>query len=555
MAALEPSDRDHDLLPLEVLLDLARSASEDPLEGVLQTVAETILKTAGYTTVVLNLYRPEWDDYEVVIVIGDDESRELLEGTCTTREVILRLLEDADHRSPSAYFFAGDRSPVWEELGAVYTPKLEPADHSDAWRADDALLVMLSDAVGEPLGFVSIDEPASGRRPTDAELNLVTVICSFAEQALRMARRVAGAERDNQLLAELSEISPALSACTTIEQLQELVLNTLTGQFGFQRAAIYRRGEQGIPVQVAARGWDSGAPALKPRWSSILDRFGGTDTTGVKSLLLDAVELYGEDAGLGDRGSDSGRGPRSWRNHCLVIPWKVDEDDFAGVVVLQDPVSLLLPTEEHRRAICLLVDLAASVATGIEQRLALDRLASHDSLTGVRNRRGLDTLSADRGPAAVLLCDLDHFKQINDRFGHHAGDRVLSSFGALLRRQARFDDVPIRLGGEEFCMVLPRTDLEGAKMVADRLRDDTESLLADVVPGGATVSIGVAVSDADPIDVPALLKRADQALYSAKQAGRNRVVIAADVAVESEAEHDLRARHPQTVRRVEHSSI
>jgi diguanylate cyclase (GGDEF)-like protein len=173
----------------------------------------------------------------------------------------------------------------------------------------------------------------------------------------------------------------------------------------------------------------------------------------------------------------------------------------------------------------------------------------------VRNRRGLDTLAANRGPAAVLLCDLDNFKQINDRFGHHAGDRVLSRFGALLRRHARFDDVPIRLGGEEFCVVLPRTDLSGAQILAERLRHDTECQLADVVPGGATVSIGVAVSDDDPIEVPALLKRADQALYSAKQGGRNRVVIAADLAGESEAEGDLRARHPQTVRRAEHSSI
>jgi diguanylate cyclase (GGDEF)-like protein len=104
-------------------------------------------------------------------------------------------------------------------------------------------------------------------------------------------------------------------------------------------------------------------------------------------------------------------------------------------------------------------------------------------------------------------------------------------------------------------VVLPRTDLSGAQILAERLRHDTECQLADVVPGGATVSIGVAVSDDGPIEVPALLKRADQALYSAKQGGRNRVVIAADLAGESQAEGDLRARHPQTVRRAEHSSI
>jgi diguanylate cyclase (GGDEF)-like protein len=553
MSTLEPPGRDHDLLPLEVLLNLARSASEDPLQDVLKTVAETILKTAGYTTVVLNLYRPEWDDYEVVIVIGDDESRELLEGTCTAREVILRLLADADQRSPSAFFFAGERSPVWDELGAVYTPKLQPIEHSDAWRADDALLVMLSDAAGEPLGFVSIDEPASGRRPSSAELDLITVICSFAEQALRMARRVASAEQDNRLLAGLSEISPELSACKTLDQLQELVMNTLTGQFDFQRAASYRRGEENALNPINTRGWRAAAPEIKLGWSSILDLLRATEASGVKSLLLDASELYGETPDLSDGGSDNGRGPRSWRNHCLVIPWKVDEGDFAGIIVLQDPVSRLLPTQENRRAICLLVDLAASVATGIEQRTTLDRLASHDSLTGVRNRRVLDSLKSSRGPAAVLLCDLDHFKQINDRFGHHAGDRVLTHFGALLQKHARFEDVAIRLGGEEFCLVLPRTALKGAQAVAERLRADTQAQLDEVVPGGATVSIGVAVSRADPIDVPALLRCADQALYSAKQAGRNRVAVTATLVEEHDAQggllHDRLAPSRSHVRR------
>ena len=544
MSTLEPPERNRDLLPLEVLLNLARSASEDPLEVMLQTVAETILKTAGYTTVVLNLYRPEWDDYEVVIVIGDEESRRHLEGTSTSRDVILRLLDDADHQTPPTYFFAGDRSPVWNELGAVYTPRLEPTEDSDAWLADDALLVMLSDAAGEPLGFTSIDEPISGKRPTEAELDLVTVICSFAEQALRMSRRVASAEQDNRLLAELSEISPALSACTTLEELQELVLETLTDQFGFERVASYRRGEGGVLTESTSRGWGSKAPAIQFRWAWLQEQVGAVEATGVKSLLLDAIEAYGEARGTEDRRLSGGHGPRSWNNHTLVIPWSVEDGDFAGIVVLQDPANRLLPTDEHRRAICLLIDLAASVATGIEQRIALARLASHDSLTGVRNRRGLDTLATDRGPAAVLLCDLDHFKQINDRFGHHAGDHVLSSFGALLRSHARLEDVPIRLGGEEFCVVLPRTNGQGARVAAERLRLDTQTQLAEVIPGGVTISIGVSVSDADPIDVRALLKSADQALYAAKQAGRNRVVVADDPATEPAA-RDNASAEPQ----------
>ena len=190
----------------------------------------------------------------------------------------------------------------------------------------------------------------------------------------------------------------------------------------------------------------------------------------------------------------------------------------------------------------------ASLAVLVLLRLVrkLQRLSHHDPLTGLLNRRRLmQVLRAQKQalvrhgePWSLLLLDLDHFKQVNDSHGHAAGDQVLVAVAALLQAQARDLDAVARMGGEEFCVVLPRTDAAGALAFAERL---CERLAATPLPveDGAhqpaaavartvrmTMSIGVA-SCLDPAESADLaLGRADHALYAAKHAGRNRVCVA-----------------------------
>jgi len=162
-------------------------------------------------------------------------------------------------------------------------------------------------------------------------------------------------------------------------------------------------------------------------------------------------------------------------------------------------------------------------------------LANRDDLTGLANRRyffdRLETTLAHalrhRRPLSLMMVDLDHFKQVNDRFGHADGDTVLRAFAQLLREDARAADLPARIGGEEFAMMLPDTDAQQAVHVAERLRQQTAALRPLAPEYSVTVSIGLAVSQADD-QADALLRRADRALYAAKDGGRNRVV-AADV--------------------------
>jgi diguanylate cyclase (GGDEF)-like protein len=163
--------------------------------------------------------------------------------------------------------------------------------------------------------------------------------------------------------------------------------------------------------------------------------------------------------------------------------------------------------------------------------------ASTDHLTGLINRRAflenaleLCAHQAKRGePVTLLMLDLDHFKSINDRFGHAVGDEVLRVFARVARSSMRADDIVGRLGGEEFAAIVP-APIEIAARIAERLRASFETagkaIGAQAI--GATVSIGAASAQAPVTDIDALLARADAALYRAKHDGRNRLHIAGD---------------------------
>ena len=155
------------------------------------------------------------------------------------------------------------------------------------------------------------------------------------------------------------------------------------------------------------------------------------------------------------------------------------------------------------------------------------REAMTDSLTGLLNRRALfAAMDAPLAPgSAVIMCDLDHFKTINDQLGHAAGDTVLEGFAALVQRELRPSDVAARLGGEEFCIVLRDLSKRSAAAVAERIRAGFEAARFPAERGIAdtTLSAGVAISGVDGESFEAVLKRADDALYAAKSAGRNRV--------------------------------
>jgi len=180
------------------------------------------------------------------------------------------------------------------------------------------------------------------------------------------------------------------------------------------------------------------------------------------------------------------------------------------------------------------------VARDISDRKRLEKelahQAAHDSLTGVSNRRALiaslsETLAFARRHDLqfwVVFIDLDHFKQINDNYGHAIGARVLQVFANPATANVSHFDLVGRLGGEEFAVLLNDASKEQALTVAEGIRCAFAEVAADIDgrPLSATVSIGIAMSDSGPVDISSMLAQADQALYIAKERGRNRVEIA-----------------------------
>jgi len=206
---------------------------------------------------------------------------------------------------------------------------------------------------------------------------------------------------------------------------------------------------------------------------------------------------------------------------------------FAGITVIFGLVQFRTSYLMHRRR--LLEELVASQTRDLtEANRRLQELASRDSLTGIYNRRyfielaGVELERARRTgrPACLLLIDIDHFKRVNDTFGHAAGDEVLRGVVTSVGEQLRDSDLFARIGGEELIVLMPETGLEAGRLVAERLRCAIEAAQYPI-PGrtvGVTISIGLAIT-ATPVEpLNELMERADRALYAAKAGGRNRVI-------------------------------
>jgi diguanylate cyclase (GGDEF)-like protein len=211
-----------------------------------------------------------------------------------------------------------------------------------------------------------------------------------------------------------------------------------------------------------------------------------------------------------------------------MLPWAPTNQVFESVWLTVLSFEALLFTI----AIAFILLAMAKERTEYRHKTA----AMVDPLTGIANRRSflqdgnemMKRHAARPCPAAVLLIDLDHFKSINDRFGHAIGDRVLQVFADIAKANIRSSDLVGRLGGEEFAAVLYNAGREKAVALAERVRSAFADAAREVDgrPVAATLSIGLVVNQDQPLDVPELLGQADQALYYAKERGRNRVEVA-----------------------------
>jgi diguanylate cyclase (GGDEF)-like protein len=322
-------------------------------------------------------------------------------------------------------------------------------------------------------------------------------------------------------IVEIPEVAQRLSATRDLREIPEKALELVNEVFQPKYSIFYRMGRDGL-IAAAVRGESQLAVGHRVKTGE-----GVVGWTAVKQLPYTPEDMRFESGVV--RGQHLANGaPEQGFSLCLPV---TNQSRTLGVILI-GPCERSIPHwREIGRTIALITSVVITSAMVLrDQKL----LAKTDGLTGLMNRMHLlqrvaELLSADPGPRTLgfFLFDIDHFKQYNDTNGHLPGDELLKSLSQMLRENIREDELVARYGGEEFLMVMPNVDRDGALMAAERIRTLIARSAfphADKQPlGSVTVSGGVAVWPMDGDDVETLLRQADDALYAAKRAGRNRV--------------------------------
>ena len=507
------------------------------LGPTLDAIAESTAGTLGVATVAINLYRPAFHDFETVAVHGNAEAKRTLLGSRSPAEEWAQLIDDRFERR-GAYFIA-DGSFDWEHDATLsYVPDIAPSDDPDAWRAEDALFVPLRSLAGVVLGVLSADEPHSGKRPTDRELDVLVGAAAQAGLAIESAQHAQTARSHREDVQQLLRVSSRFSTERTRDGIAAAACEGICDALGFERVAVLlREGDRLVPT--AAANWPDGLPA---------GDFGLDEVTGLLSedaqtegcVLLTREEAHARTPVRLHRiysSRTNGRGPHGWNHHWLVVPLHDEDGGLLGVIWPEDPHDRLVPTPTRLRTLRAFANAAASAFEAVAARERLAHLAEHDPLTGLRNRRNLNravdeaiAAAGDEG-VALVVADADAFKRVNDELGYEVGDMVLQRLSGLIADATGQTGFGARLGGEEFALVLPGSTAGSARLVAEKLRRDAAAAID--LPWGLTLSAGLAVTDASVQDADALLRAATRALFVAKRLGRDRVVVYDPVTLES----------------------
>ncbi|WCB93217.1 hypothetical protein DSM104299_01924 [Baekduia alba] len=523
------------LARLHSLIDAAGHI-DDPadLERSLQAVAQAISETLGFGNVVINLYRPEWDDYIVGTVFGADEVRDSLVGATYDWPMWEQVLDERFLHRGTYRVYAGDFD--WnEQAGRRYVPDLDTLDDPRAWQAEDEVFVTFHQADGSLGGILNVGAPVDGLRPSDAQLDTL-VVARHAARAVERAQAASVALSHRRGLEQLLAISTELTRAEEAAGVLEAVVDGVADALGFATVSVHLADAPAAPLALAARSDRDG-----PRAGLVLP----TTLDGIAALLTPDVETAGCFLLSRDEvrrrvpalravapSRLNGRGPRAWTNHWLLVPLIGHAGDAIGVVLADDPLDHLLPTTERLQALRLFANQAANALETIDQREQLRVLAERDPLTRLLNRRALMAdleeavadVQADGRPAALAYCDLDGFKRLNDRHGHSAGDELLRTFAEILTDSIRPEDRAYRVGGDEFALLLCGCDETEADRVVRRVLNELQRRAGAAGTGGVVVgaSFGVAVARSGGLDAARLLHSADSAMYARKRSGSGR---------------------------------
>lgn len=345
--------------------------------------------------------------------------------------------------------------------------------------------------------FAAVDEIPAGGGDEFGRLGR-----AFVEMAGELDQRIAQlAEERERVRSSLDRLGQAFAANLDRDQLVELVVDAVVS--GTNASA----GRALLPLGSTSKLEEHGATGSVPELHGALAAAEQACLSGGKPAVL---ELDGV--------------------HAIAEPLQAQTDGRIGAIsVARDS-----PFDADERSMLRYLTRQAEVSlhnVGRHEDVARESIT--DNLTGLANRRRFDDVlssvvsrAAEKAPVALVMIDLDHFKNINDTHGHPFGDQVLRAVGEVVRASTRERDLPARYGGEEMAVILAKGDVHAAKHFGERLRRSIEALqLGDPTTGPVpvTASIGVASLPADGDSAGDLVRAADEALYRAKRGGRNRV--------------------------------
>jgi diguanylate cyclase (GGDEF)-like protein len=493
---------------------------ERDLKSALATIVTTVAEALEFKTVVLNLYRPEFDDFCVTDVYGSTEARDVLLGSTYEWSSWRRLLTE-EYRRGGAYLIPHGSFDWSQDIGQRYVPDVEPSDEPYAWHPEDELFVPLQDSEGQMLAIFSVGEPRSGRRPNDEELDVLCALAAHAAIAIETAQHSARTARHRASLEQLLEVSSTLTAAQSTQAILETVCRGIHTALGFQKVSIELVDiETGLLRSRASSGWAVDDPAVLRAVPFDPMRALFDPAFAVSGCYLVPNEEARARIGMEHvkySSQRNGRGPHAWNHHWLLVPLYDRNGEEMGFIWADDPQDRLVPSAERLQALRVFANQATTALYAAEQFEQMRFLADHDPLTNLLNRRSfVQHLDAEVArsrrytrPLALVIFDLDELKTVNDTQGHAAGDEAIKRVADALRAMTRVGDNAFRIGGDEFAVILPEAGERDAQAAAQRIADELQ----------LAASFGVAVCGVG-CDPGTLLRAADDAMYRMKRRHR-----------------------------------
>ncbi|HSP74571.1 MAG TPA: PAS domain S-box protein [Gaiellaceae bacterium] len=382
---------------LRGLLDVTRLVrSESDLRTVLDEIAHTISDSLGFRTVVVNLYRPAWDAFQVTSVHGNEDARAALLGETRDRAAWGRLLDEA-YELRGAYLIPHDLIDWAKEEIVTWVPQIEASSAADAWHPEDALLVPMRHTDGHLLGVLSVDEPLSGRRPSPDELDVLVAAADHAALAVQSAQETAQASRHRAALEQLLELSTGLTGTRSVDEVLAEVCDGVRKALGFGKVAVELHdpatGVYAIRAQTGTEDVDLGPPLSAEALEALLDP--GFELEGCFLLPDDEARSRLPEDRPGYRSRMNGSGPYAWNHHWLLVPLVDRDGGRIGFLWADDPDDRLLPGRER---------LQALRAFGNHASAALHSAAQFAALEDAKDRR---QALIDASPLAIVDIDRD----------------------------------------------------------------------------------------------------------------------------------------------------